>query len=568
MLQSTGNEIHAAIAFTAFSLLLLGLPLWTFRRMPEKAIPILLAGLTVQQMAVDLYRTGIYISFPADILGWAESDFVNDIIKFQTGYPLYTPAANNESYPYMPGAQLLTWLIASLFQWQSIPFYRGVQLVYVIATAIIGMLCCVRIQQLIAPGRPVSRVWHVFWLAGIYLFATNPITNAYIHFLENDALVQLICVLGFYLLLEYIRLQSTWLLVPMAILPAAGYVVKQSAAIWLAFYCVFLLLFDRQRSLRRVILFGAISATLVAACTLICYRIWGDSFVFWVFYELSKHPVSPFRIVEHLQDVSVFLTVGAVGGLVVLHERHDRSMVGAVLIWAALFLVELYTSGIAWMLHHIGPGTTIGGIWILTGIWVIWTSRMGVLRMRVAKQWIFAAGALGAVAALFAALGFIRLPLSPLTADHYRYAKEIEREFSDDSSANVLLDNGSWLYTYEHVVMKDRSAPAGELNAVHLADYSAFLGRIHHKRYHKILVRNFDAPTFWYDDAVFQGKTGIRNALSENYRVVRRIRGVSKPWNRYLHRDGGLFEEISVLVPNPSTEMARQRQQDSDLEEQ
>src|SRR5437899_2642858 len=37
-----------------------------------------------------------YVRFPADVLIWSESDFVNDIIKLRTGYPLYTSPVNNE----------------------------------------------------------------------------------------------------------------------------------------------------------------------------------------------------------------------------------------------------------------------------------------------------------------------------------------------------------------------------------------------------------------------------------------------------------------------------------------
>ena len=42
----------------------------------------------------------------------------------------------------------------------------------------------------------------------------------------------------------------------MALIPAAGFLVKQSLAIWAPLYCVYLLFFDSPRSLLRLMAFG------------------------------------------------------------------------------------------------------------------------------------------------------------------------------------------------------------------------------------------------------------------------------------------------------------------------
>ena len=81
---------------------------------PGRAGLLALAGIGVSLVASYLYWVSFYVAFPADILIWAEGDFVNDILKFRLGYPLYSAQVNNESFTYAPGSRLLTYLLAWL----------------------------------------------------------------------------------------------------------------------------------------------------------------------------------------------------------------------------------------------------------------------------------------------------------------------------------------------------------------------------------------------------------------------------------------------------------------------
>ncbi|MGH9817593.1 MAG: hypothetical protein ACRD6I_16085, partial [Candidatus Acidiferrales bacterium] len=47
--------------------------------------------------------------FPADILGWSESPFLDFIIRFRAGEPLFTPVEDGNAFAYPPLAALLTY---------------------------------------------------------------------------------------------------------------------------------------------------------------------------------------------------------------------------------------------------------------------------------------------------------------------------------------------------------------------------------------------------------------------------------------------------------------------------
>ena len=70
---------------------------------------------------------------------FAEGEFVNEIVKFRTGHPIYTAQQNNESLTYTPGASLCTYALAwAVGAPDSIPVYRLIQVVYGLGAAVAG----------------------------------------------------------------------------------------------------------------------------------------------------------------------------------------------------------------------------------------------------------------------------------------------------------------------------------------------------------------------------------------------------------------------------------------------
>jgi hypothetical protein len=498
-----------------------------------------------------------YVVFPADFLIWSESDFVNDIVKFRIGYPIYTAQANNESFTYAPGAQLLTYFLAWLSgNPTSIPVYRAFQVLYTAVAALVAWLACRRLLTLSTPL--ASRINFSLWSAGalpfFFLVATNPLTNPFTQNLHNDALGQLTAIVAFWLLLEYVASRDRRLLVAMAIVPVAGMLVKQSLAIWAVVSALHLGVFDRPRSWPRALAYSVLAFGALGLATAASYLIWGEHFVYWTIYVLGKRGVTPLRAVDHLLQVWPYLAMGLAGGLVLLRRHSLPNLLGPWLIWLAFFLLTVYTSSIAWMLNHIGPACLIASVWFFAALIRLSQGAFRPGQRLQPEVWVRTGAAVAAIGVLLGGLMVDRAPAEPLSPDAYRYKAEIEREFSGQPASTVLLDIGTWMYVEDGVVMKDRAPAIGERGLSQTGDFSGAVQRIGDRQYSKILVRNFNSPEFWYEHHTWSRPSNIKDALLGNYEEVRRIAAVTG-MSRRLGLDYGL-DEISVLVPRQRTAAA------------
>lgn len=512
---------------------------------------IILASLGAVLVASYLYLVSFEIFFPADILIWSETDFVNDILKFHQGYPMFTAQVNNESFHYLPGAQLLTYWLAWLSGHPaSLGAYRLIQVGYSLLAAMVGASC---VRQLIGVVRPSMKSKVDLWLGAIYipllfLMATNPLTNPFTHLLHNDALAQLVTLVAFWLMLRYATTGDKRLLWLMAFVPVAGFWVKQNSAIWALFYCLQLAFFDQSRSIKRLLVFGLASFGALGVSVAAAYLLWGEPFIFWIFIVLGRHTVSPLSSLKHVLEVWPYFVIGLFGGMIMLRGEKFRVLLGPWLIWLALISLEAYTSGIAGMLNHIGPGCLIAGVWFLAASTVIWPeifdARVGMFEP---QKWLRAGAGLAVVCLLLSGLGVVRVPIRPFGDDAYRYVKQIEKEFDGQAPASILLDIGTWIYARSGVVMKDRAPAIGERGISQTGDFSGIIQRLNEKHYAKILVRNLHDQGFLYDAERWTRSSGIRAALLDNYRESGKIEpvklGPSAPYVPYG------FSEITILVP-------------------
>jgi hypothetical protein len=509
-----------------------------------------LGSVGVVLVAIYLYWISFRVNFPADILIWSESDFVNDILKFRLGYPLYTAQANNESFVYMPGPQLLTYVLAWLAgNPLSIPVYRMIQVLFTLTAAVLAVVCVRILLNDAKQTRKYSWHWTLLWFPFLLLAATNPLTNTFVYELHDDALAQLIIVIAYLLLLLYVTTHDKRLLVAMALVPAVGFFVKQSLVIWAVLYCVQLAIFERPFSLKRVVLFAAASFVAVVLSAAMCYLIWGQPFMYWIFTVLGSHGVSLLRSFQHLLDVWIYFAMGLIGGFVLLRGPNLKLFLGPWVIWLLLISSETYTSGIAWMINHIGPGCLIAAVWFIAGVTrvlpLILRGTIGTVRIPVAMR---AAMGLGAFVLVLGGMQVIRIPLPPIPADAYRYINAIEEQYAGMSSKLILMDAGTWVYVPEGVIQKDRAPTIGERGYSETGDFSGILQRLNEKQYAKILVRNYDKEDFWYDHYLWNKPSGIREAMLNNYHIAGKIPAVQK--NGYEPDLGYLFEEITILVPN------------------
>ncbi len=454
----------------------------------------------------------------------------------------------------------------------SVPAYRLIQLLYALGAAVAAAGGFVRLMQLSGATRfdEDRGLWGAMALPFFFLVATNSISNPFAHNLHNDGLTQLLAAVSYWLLLEYAVTRRAYLLALMAAMPAAGFMVKQSLAIWAPLYCVYLLLFDAPRSLARVATFAAVSFGVLAAVAGGCYAYWGEPFWYWTVAVMGSYRVPVLRSVQHGLVVWAFYAIGLAAGLVFLRGAAARKLAGPWVLWLSFLGAETYTSGLNVTVNHMGPGCLIASIWFLAAAARLWSADRSLAGRapQGLTSWARAGFAAGLMAMVYAGLGVVWMPINPLPPDAYRYVREIEREFEGMPADKVLLDlGGGWVRARKGVVSRDSAACIGCRAEAPpgVGDFSGFLGRLEHHDYQKLLVRNLDAPQFWYDGHRSPHPTGIRKAIRDNYREVGRIKAVQGEKRfmavsyEYLAWPGMRygFEEITVLVPRTPADPSR-----------
>mgnify|MGYP001481133547 CR=1 FL=1 len=483
-----------------------------------------------------------YVRIPVDIVSFAESPFLTDVIKLRTGVPVYGPLGDNNSYPYTPGTQALTWALASLFgKGGDVAALRTVGVSYVVAAALLGtaLLDLVVRRLLSAATYPHRAAWLVLSVSTLFVLGFHERFNLYTHTLHNDSLALLVCTLGLFLAARFAFAPGRGAVVALALVPAAGFLVKQSLVIWGPLLLAFLVVASPRR-VRDVALYLGVAAVALGAALAALRAVGGPETWTWTFGALGGKQVALVRSIQHLATGGLFWALGLFAGGALL-ARGDRRLAALWAVWAALFGTECYTSGIGWVENHMGPGVVTGTALFLASVAAAHARADAAPVRRIA---VCAALVLG-----LASQGGVRDPRDPVPADLARYVADIDREFADLPAKDVLLDAGTWPYLRDGLVMKDRADPVAlhvgmnqkEINHAALADTIA---RLRAKTYRRVLARAIDTGQSAYD---FQDRgSGVLDALRENYVVVRKIPAVAGngPWWPRL-----LLAEISVLEP-------------------
>ncbi|MCL4522503.1 MAG: glycosyltransferase family 39 protein [Acidobacteria bacterium] len=505
-----------------------------------------IVALTVLAFALcGLYfvRNRAILTLPYDLGGWSESYFLTDIIKWNTGTPLYTAPDDSNSGTYTPGAAAISHFLASLMgKAQSVRTYRFLLQLYLAIAALFAGAAAWNLLRLSDPERfsRYSRWWLPFFVLASFLIATNPETNAFNIFLHNDPLSVLAATIGFWVLTKFALSQNPRWLVMMAVLPALAYLAKQFLALFAAIYVVYLWL-DGKSSLRRVITFGAITFAILAATILGGLLIWGDAYRYWVFEVMGSHTVSFIKLNERFADAAWNILLGLLGGLVLLRGERSSRLLPLWVGWLMMTLGGMYTSGITYLPTHLGPASMVGGCFALAALAMLWPSS-DEADARPALQWLQVAVGCLAVLSVFAGMGFTHSGRLPLDADLQRYVRAIEHEFNGVPADRVLLDMGEWVYLRENVLAKDRMA----ILNTHRTPHYGLLDRIRNHAYDRILVHVLSDGAYSYE---LGGERDIQKELLAYYRPVRRIAGI-KNMDRWLFYDMAM-SEIVVLEPIP-----------------
>lgn len=482
------------------------------------------------------------ISVRADILSWSESPFVDHIIRLRAGQPQFTPPEDANAYAYTPGAPLLTYAIAgALFRPISIPAYRIVQQFYLLLAVLFAALTARELLRLCRPESRHSNFWLLLWFPFLYLIATNPDTNPFTHTLHNDALVLTVNGVAFWLLTKHLISGDDRWLVPMAVLPAVGYLVKQKEVIWAGLYILHMLLEGRV-ALRRIVLFGVVALVLWGLSVSLCYALWGDPYLFWTFKTLGSIHVSLTKVLEQVTGAAWYVTLGLLGGAILLRGETFRRLFPVYVCWLILLITTAYTSGVAFRPAHLGSASMMAAVFFLVALAKVWPEPASDSKSpSPAEQWLRAGVLTACVLLFYTSAGFFRIG-SAVPQQLNRFIADIEKEFTGAPADQVLLDFGSWVYLPQNVVMKDRESPIGTLRGTRTSDFAMTIERIRNRQYPKILARKrLDGS-----DPYLYADPRINQALVENYREVRVIRSPGVPsW--WLYRP--LLADVAVLEP-------------------
>lgn len=391
----------------------------------------------------------------------------------------------------------------------------------------------------------VSRWWIPFFVLASFLFAVNPATGVFHVYLHNDPLAILAMAIGFWLLVQYAATASQRWLWAMALMPTAGFLVKQYLLILVACYLTYLVFAGRD-PLRRVIIFGAVSVGLLAVTVGLCSALWGQAFVYWVVQVMGGHTISLTRVLIQFVNAAVFLLPGVVGGWYLLHRSLEPRLLGLWTGWMVMVVGAAYTSGITFHPSHYGPAVIVGACFFLAALARVWPKADDAAD--VPGRALLQSGiGFVAVLMLFGSFRLIYAERKPLSPDLFRYTAQVEAEFDGLPAESVLLDLGEWVYLQRGVVMTDRNA----IFLTHRTIHEDLKQRVRQQRFSRILVHNHAPELYSYDAGNIH--KGIREEMLRFYREVRHIPAVRGMESWQYHNM--MLSEISVLEPIPQPGM-------------
>ncbi|MBI3661464.1 MAG: glycosyltransferase family 39 protein [Acidobacteria bacterium] len=504
------------------------------------------AALTVLALGLcGLYflRNRPVLTLPYDLGGWSESYFLTDIIKWRTGTPLYTAPDDSNSGTYTPGAPAISYFLASLLgRADSIRAYRFLLQGYLLLAALFAGAATWNLLRISDPDRfpRVSRLWLPFFVCASFLVATNAETNAFNIFLHNDPFSVLVSSFAFWVLTQFALRQSPRWLAAMAVLPALGFLAKQYLAVLVPVFVVYLWL-DGRTPLRRLITFGVVAFAILGATIASGFLIWGDAYRYWVFEIMGTHIVSFFKLSERFADAAWFVLLGLFGGLVLLRGERFSRLFGLWTGWLVMAFGGIYTSGITFSPTHLGPASMVAASFALVALATLWPLP-APSDGPPSQQWLQVGAGFLAVVAVFAGLGFTRVPQLTVTPDLARYVSEVEREFNGLPADRVLIDIGEWIYLRQNALMKDRMA----ILDTHRTPHYGILERVRRREYARILVHLQPNSKFSYE---IGGERDIQREMLVYYREVRRIPAIQgmERWRYHFM----VMSDIVVLEPVP-----------------
>lgn len=540
-----GNVLAQIIMGGMVVLVVLGAYLWrnygeSFPRVPSYVGLVLLILLMLFMAGKYARRVQPYLALPYDIASWSEPQFMIEILKWHNGSVLYHPPEDSNSSIYTPLVPAVSYFVGKVAgEPLSIPFYRYLLQFYLLLAAAFTAATAWTLVKMAFPAalwRESRWLWCSLFFLFAFLLATNPQTNAFVIFLHFDTFALLVAAVGFWLLVRYAATENRRWLWAMAVFPAIAFLSKQYMVVFLGVYLASLFL--EEGLSRKTLVFGAVSASFVAVSVAFCFLKWGAPFRYWAFDVLTSHVIQFATMRDRLVEALPFLFPGFAGGLFLLFTTRSTKIAGLWLGWLVMVLAAAYTVGIAYSPAHLGPATVVGACFFLAGLVRAWT--MVNSEPSTSRFWLSWVSFVGGIALLLMALGFANSSTQRLPDDVFRYARDIEKEFSGLPADRVLLDYGEWVYLEKGILMKDRCP----ILTIHRDPHFGIINRIREHYYRKLLIRPLRNGQYSYE---LGWERHIEDEIRKYYTEVRRIPAVrgAEDW-RYQWMS---MSDVIVLEP-------------------
>ncbi len=541
------NLVFQAMLGGAIAYVLLAGYVWKYHRAqlprpPARLAVLLLVIFALALCGLQMRSLRPLLRLDYDVAAWSEPMFLMDIIKWRTGAPLYASPEDSNSNMYSFAAPAVTYFLAKISGHPtSVVAYRWIQLCFLVAAALLAVLCVREVLRLGAPelAESLPCVWYGFFFPAAFLFALNPQTGAFNVFLHNDPLSLLMAAACLFVLLRYLGTGGKVWLAAMVVMPALAFSVKQFHAIWAAVFAV-CLLFEPPLRWKRAIVFAAASFGLLLLTVAASLAHWGANYRYWIFTIMGQHTLSVEKLIWRFSEAAPFLLPGVLGGWYFLRGERREKFLGLWCGWLAMILGGLYTSSITYSPTHLAAAALVGLSLGLAALAAIWPS--GAPPNNGDGNWLKLASCVVGVLLAFGAFGVLTPGEYPVTPDLHRYVSDIEREFAGVPMQRVLLDSGEWYYLRHDFLARDRLP----IFVTHQRPHWGLLDRIRQKEYDRILAHVMSNGKLAFD---LGSSRGVEQALKQNYHEVRRIAayGAKDDWR---YRDIFLTEVI-VFEPNP-----------------
>ena len=318
-------------------------------------------------LAVQLARR---VAFPWDLFIWSESPFLTNMLKLDSGIPVFTTPEDANSFVYSPGLEYLTYIFLKPFGLHlDIRFCRMISVLMGFAAALCAALCAYQIAESVRPHRPrLSSAFLSVCAASLVIFRnfTSDVSHPDNLFILHAVATLLLCNTA-------ILQRRFWLAVVTMVFAGLGVLVKQPAA--LSFIGAFLALswggrwgFKRSAVL---LLTGSLVASLSLAA--LFFPEYGRFYTLELLLEHNVRFTKLFHLVSH--DIiqtphRLFLTVAGAAAIIAGLQRREDRFRSLLTAWICLGLFgPLMTVPAYIKVMGAANNLVILDLWLLILVW-------------------------------------------------------------------------------------------------------------------------------------------------------------------------------------------------------